>query len=45
MHIDQLNHCCEYSVRAQAAQNHVAKGVFVSQICIIDQAVSAERSG
>lgn len=22
MHIDQLNHCCEQSVRAQVAQTH-----------------------
>ena len=29
MHIDQLNHCCEQSVRAQAAQTHVIKGVSV----------------
>ena len=29
MHIDQLNHCCERSVRAQAAQTHVIKGVSV----------------
>lgn len=26
---DQLNHCCEQSVRAQAAQTHVIKGVSV----------------
>lgn len=29
MHIDHLNHCCEQSVRAQAAQTHVKKGVSV----------------
>ena len=27
MHIDQLNHCCEKSVQAQAAQTHVTKRV------------------